>query len=407
MRKMRDSGVEWIGEIPEGWEVKPLKYSLKSVCGGATPAKAVHEYWNGDIPWVSSKEVKQEHLMDTSLHISQEAVDSCSTQICPAGSLVIVVRSGIIKHTIPVAFLDVPMSINQDIKALGFHETCTARYFMRFVQGLNDQLLVALSHGKATVDNLDVEAFINMPISIPPLAEQERIADYLDARCAAIDADVARRRELVGKLREYRKCVISRAVTRGLDEGVPMRDSGVEWIGEIPEGWEVKPIKANIRISNGSDPKLPGDIPVWGSGAEPFKTCGEFKEGPAVLLGRKGTLDKPQYIEGKYWNVDTAFDAKPYTSRISFRYFYFMVLCIDVGPYATNTAKPSMTQTDWGNFKMPFPPLAEQERIAGYLDARCAAIDDNIAKQEQLISKLGEYRKSIIHAAVTGRIDLS
>ena len=186
-----------------------------------------------------------------------------------------------------------------------------------------------------------------------------------------------------------------------------MRDSGVEWIGEVPADWEIVPVKADVAIGHGSDPVLSGDIPVWGSGNEPFKTCGEYKEGPVVLLGRKGTLDCPQLVVGRYWNVDTAFDAKIKSGNLELKFFYYAATCIDIKPYATNTAKPSMTQFDWANSKIARPPLSEQRRIVSYLDERCADIEEAISRQEQLIEKLGEYRRSIIHHAVTGKIDCS
>lgn len=97
-----------------------------------------------------------------------------------------------------------------------------------------------------------------------------------------------------------------------------LKDSGIEWIGEIPADWNTVKTKCCIRINNGTDPKTEGSTPVYGSGAESFKTCGEYKIGPAVLLGRKGaTLHIPHYIEGNYWNVDTAFDATPFCGNIN------------------------------------------------------------------------------------------
>ena len=184
-----------------------------------------------------------------------------------------------------------------------------------------------------------------------------------------------------------------------------MKDSGVEWIGEVPVNWEIVPIKADVSIGHGSDPVSPGDIPVWGSGSEPFKTCGEHKNGPVVLLGRKGTLDCPQLVTGLYWNVDTAFDAKVTTKKISLKYFYYAATCVDIKPYMTNTAKPSMTQFDWGNSRIPRPPLSEQRRIVAYLDERCAAIDEDIDKRREAIEKLKEYKKSLIAHAVTKGLD--
>ena len=184
-----------------------------------------------------------------------------------------------------------------------------------------------------------------------------------------------------------------------------MKDSGVEWIGEVPAGWELVPIKADVSIGHGSDPTLPGDIPVWGSGSEPFKTCGEFKEGPTVLLGRKGTLDCPQLVMGRYWNVDTAFDAKVTTTKLLLKFFYYVATCVDIKPYTTNTAKPSMTQFDWGNSKIPRPFLFEQKKIVKFLDNRCAVIDEDVAKRCEAIEKLKEYKKALIAHAVTKGLD--
>ena len=104
-----------------------------------------------------------------------------------------------------------------------------------------------------------------------------------------------------------------------------MKDSGVEWIGKIPADWQVEKAKYYINITNGSDPSLEGDIPVYGSGSNSFRTCGEYKEGPAVLLGRKGSIDKPRYVTGRYWNVDTAFDVKSKEGTILIKLYYCQI----------------------------------------------------------------------------------
>ena len=96
-----------------------------------------------------------------------------------------------------------------------------------------------------------------------------------------------------------------------------MKDSGVEWIGKCPKNWEVNSAKYHIVIENGSDPKTEGSIPVYGSGTNSFKTCGEYKEGPAVLIGRKGSIENPRYIENRFWNVDTAFSVKVKKQNLS------------------------------------------------------------------------------------------
>ena len=175
-----------------------------------------------------------------------------------------------------------------------------------------------------------------------------------------------------------------------------MKDSGVEWLGEVPAGWGVVPLKRVAVLHHGSDPKLEGEVPVYGSGQSSFKTCGEYKNGPAVLLGRKGTLDCPQYIEGKFWNVDTAFDAAMRSENMTIKFFYYAICSYDPGVLSTNTVKPSMTQGAWYSVRLPFPPLDEQRRIADFLDEKCAQIDRAITSAEQSIQEYKAYKSSLI-----------
>jgi type I restriction enzyme S subunit len=184
-----------------------------------------------------------------------------------------------------------------------------------------------------------------------------------------------------------------------------MKDSGIEWIDEIPQNWETVRAKYVVAINNGADPKTEGDIPVYGSGTGCFKTCGEFKEGPAVLLGRKGTIDNPQYVEGKYWNVDTAFDVKTIGNKINLYYFYLLSQCFDYKYYTATTTLPSMTQTNYGNMCLPYPPIDMQERIIAFLDTKCTEIDALIAAKEKTNALLKERRQSIIYEAVTKGLD--
>ncbi len=185
-----------------------------------------------------------------------------------------------------------------------------------------------------------------------------------------------------------------------------MKDSGVKWIGDIPEEWEITRTKYVASITNGADPKTEGDTPVYGSGDASFKSCGEYKEGPAVLIGRKGaTLHIPHYVSGRYWNVDTAFDVKMTSDRFDLRYYYALATCFDYRYYTSTTTLPSMTQTNYGNMYLPCPALGEQKRIVEYLDAKCAEIDSLIAAKEKTNALLKERRQSIIYEAVTKGLD--
>ena len=185
-----------------------------------------------------------------------------------------------------------------------------------------------------------------------------------------------------------------------------MKDSGVEWIGEIPQEWTIVRTKYIASITNGCDPKTEGNVPVYGSGDGSFKSCGEYKEGPAVLLGRKGaTLHIPHYVNGKYWNVDTAFDVKMVSDRFELKYYYALSMCFDYKYYTSTTTLPSMTQTNYGNMYLPFPSRAEQSRIIAFIETKCAKIDALIAAKEKTNALLKERRQSIIYEAVTKGLD--
>lgn len=180
-----------------------------------------------------------------------------------------------------------------------------------------------------------------------------------------------------------------------------MKDSGIEWIGEIPKDWTVVAVKHCFYINNGSDPITDeGEIPVYGSGSKSFKTCKEFKEGPTVLLGRKDTINIPQWIESRYWNVDTSFDIKA-KGNYYLKLFYYCAVCFDYERYTTQTALPSMTQGDYKNFKIPYMNFYEQKDIVKFLDTKCSEIDATAEDIQKEISLLEEYKKSVITEAVT------
>jgi len=181
------------------------------------------------------------------------------------------------------------------------------------------------------------------------------------------------------------------------------KDSGVEWIGEIPSHWEVCAFKRKITINNGKDYKdfLDNEIyPVMGSGGC-FAYCSKFMyDGEALLMGRKGTIDKPLYIKGKFWVVDTMFYAVP-TKDLYCKFAYYLALTFPYSLYSTSTALPSMTQTDIGNNPVAFPLFSEQRAIAAYLDKKCGEINRAIDVQKKKIDLLNELKQTIITDDVT------
>jgi type I restriction enzyme S subunit len=188
------------------------------------------------------------------------------------------------------------------------------------------------------------------------------------------------------------------------------KDSGVEWLGEVPEHWLMGTFKRMAWIRNGKDYKdvesIDGEFPVIGSGGQ-FATASQYLyDGESVLLGRKGTIDKPLYINGRFWTVDTMFYTEIY-KRSDAKFLYYCALTIPFKYYSTNTALPSMTQEDLSNNPIAIPPQSEQTQIACFLDRETSRIDTLIAEQKRLIALLKEKRQAVISHAVTKGLDSS
>lgn len=244
----------------------------------------------------------------------------------------------------------------------------------------------------------------NVPIPVPPRAEQDQIVRFLDWKVSEINKLIGIRRKEIQELEGLKKVIVHKAIT-GKNCDTEIRDTSIEWIGAIPAEWEIRHVKNVAIITNGSDPKTEGNIPVYGSGDGSFKTCGEYKEGPAVLIGRKGTIHIPHYVEGKYWNVDTAFDVHMKDDN-DLRWFYYLAQCFDYQFYISQTTLPSMTQTDYNNMPIPVPSVPVQHEIASYLDRENLKIDKAIDLTEQKIDALAEMKNTLISDAVTGKIDV-
>lgn len=187
-----------------------------------------------------------------------------------------------------------------------------------------------------------------------------------------------------------------------------MKDSGVEWIGEIPNNWNICRLKNYAFIMNGADYKDiqddSGVYPVIGSGGEFDRATKYLYEGESVLLGRKGTIDKPRYINGAFWTVDTMYYTKIKDIGIA-KYLYYLCTQIQFDFYQYGSAVPSMTQRDLNSVCFPLPGISEQRRIADYLDSKCSQIDAIIEKQQIIIEKLKEYKLSVITETITKGIN--
>ena len=393
--KYKDSGIEWIGEIPDSWSIIPHKHimtKVKQIC---------EKYNNEDIISLTMKGVIKRDLSNPT---GKMPLSFDGYQKVTPGNLLLCLFDidvtprcvGLIKDS------GLTSPAYSQFKFLDYDSPSFYTYLLTMID--DDKCFLHLS--KNLRNSLTEENFGAILTIRPTISEQEAIAGYLDRKCGAIDETIEKQKSVIEKLKEYKQSIITKAVTKGLDKSAPMKDSGIEWIGQIPQHWDVCKLKNYAQICNGQDYKLveneDGDVPVIGSGGEFTRTKEYLYVGESVLLGRKGTINRPIYINGKFWTVDTMYYTK--LKEVTYgKYFYYLCRTINFDYYQYGSTLPSMTQRDLNSVQFPFVPIGEQKQIAEFLDKKCSEIDKTIEDKEKLIEKLVEYKKSLIYECVTGK----
>jgi len=434
-RLFKDAGSQWLGNIPAEWGLKRLKF-LVSCVGGGTPATGNPDFWGGEIPWVSPKDMKSGIITKTEDYLTESGVRGSATSIIQPDALLVVVRSGILRHSIPAARNLVPVSLNQDMKALIPSSELMTTYLYWIIEGCQKQLLPLWSKSGCTVESIELDYMLGTEMPVPALYEQKAIARFLDFKTAQIDALIAKKQALLDKLAEKRIALISHAVTKGLDPSVPMRDSGVEWLGGIPAYWKTTRIKFVARIGNGSTPSreksdywIDGHFPWLNSSmvnqeevtaSDQFVTDLALKEchlpivdPPAVLVGITGQ-GKTRGMASKLNMIATinqhlAF-IKPTTNDISIDYLLFLFeraySFLRSESDSGGSTKGAITCEQIANLEIPLPPVTEQESIERHIREELGALCDMSRSVSTVVDKLQEYRSALITNAVTGKIDV-
>lgn len=214
---MKDSGVEWLGEVPEHWEVKKIKFTA-IFSGGGTPDKENLDYWDGQIPWVSPKDMKKEQIEDSEDHITTLGLAESATSLIEPGAVLMVVRSGILRHSIPIAINITQVALNQDMKAIRFLSgKVLPKFFLRWIQGQVKQLLFLWRKQGATVESIEQEYFLNTKIALPSPFEQQEVVTHLDRELERIDGIISKSQSSIDLLQERRSALITAAVTGQID----------------------------------------------------------------------------------------------------------------------------------------------------------------------------------------------
>lgn len=414
--RYKDSGVEWLGEVPEGWEVKRLKRNFRLLTEKAdrreNPIALENiESWSG-------------RLIETESEFQGEGV------AFEAGDLLF----GKLRPYLAKALL-----ADQAGEAVGdFH-------VMRPLEGIYSKFalyhvlnkdFISIADGStfgAKMPRVGWEFMANMMLAVPPLPEQQTIAAFLDRETGKIDALVAEQERLIELLKEKRQAVISHAVTKGLDPDAPMKDSGIKWLGEVPEGWEVVALKrispfiaVGIVVNPSeylSEEGLPfiygGDIregAIDFGGARRISYENSMKNSKTILrpgdlltvrVGAPGvTAVVPPECDGGNCASVMLVRQGDYDSRWLCYLMNNRVVRHQVEIVQYGAAQEQFNISHAVNFLIPTPPRSEQTAISSYLDGETTKIDTLVTEAQQAMSLLKERRSALISAAVTGKIDV-
>lgn len=400
----KQTGTPWIGEIPSHWESKRLRF-ICEFRNGYTPSKANPDFWtDGTIPWYRMEDIRDSgrRLNEAKQYVTEDAVKGGG--LFEAGSFILATTATIGEH----AVLIVDSLANQQFTNLKIRKSLSKEvdneYFFYFLFVIDDYCKSTTK--TATFAAVNIDDLKNFEVAIPPFDEQLKIVSYINKAIQTYDNVIAAQERRIALLEELKQSVITEAVTHGINPDAKLHPSGIDWIGNIPDHWEVMPFKRTMRICNGADYKhveVEDGYPVIGSGGIFAYASDYLFNGEALLLGRKGTIDKPLYFKGKFWTVDTMFYSIP-QKFIVCKYMYYQSLNFPFDRYSTSTALPSMTSRDLGSNDVCVPPLSEQQEIVEYIDSKIKPIDASIAKSKREIELLKELKQSVIIEAVTGKI---
>lgn len=422
--KYKDSGIEWIGEIPEHWEVIKIKNAF-SIISGATPKTDNIAYWDGEITWITPADYKTEDIIIKAgkRNITIEGLNSCGTSIVPQGSIIFSKRAPIGLVAINAA----PLCTNQGCISCIPKTFVHAKYFYYLMSILTEWF--ELFGSGTTFKELSTNNFANFSLSQPFLTEQQSIATYLDQKCGEIDELITLQEEMITKLQSYKQSVITEAVTKGLDKNAPLKDSGIEWIGEIPEHWDICKLKNIFLLSTGTTPKEFDNISErenlvnWYTPSDILDSCNDlfsaqrklsekviyenklslFPIGTLLYVGIGASAGKVGYANECGYSNQQITGLIPLKCYSRFYFYYLSVLKDKIRDNAFFTTLPIINNTYLGQELIPYPPLPEQQSIADYLDRKCGEIDKLISIKQQKIEKLKDYKKSLIFECVTGK----
>jgi restriction endonuclease S subunit len=424
----KDSGVEWLGEVPTNWNLKQLKHCIIRLGSGGTPESGNPDYWadgdsSGSVPWVAIGDMSSTSLVtSTTRALTQAGLSEKGLEVFPAGSLLYSIYASLGK----VSILGVDAAFNQAILAIIPNTYVATQSFLKFwLESLEAHLGYYSSSN--TQANLNAAKVLGFPVAVPTLAEQAKIATFLDRETAKIDALIAEQQRLIELLQEKRQAVISHAVTKGLNPDAPMKDSGVEWLGEVPEHWEIRRgrflfgkreeaveledevvtafrdgqvIKRSLRRTEGF---TMADLEA---GYQHVRVGDLVIHGMDAFAGAIGVSESNGKCTPEYsvcYPLGGGASARYYalTLRLMALRGYIFVICPSVRERA-----PRFRFSAFKDVLISMPPLEEQNSIIQLTERERDKLSSLESSAYSLIDLLKERRSALISAAVTGQIDV-
>lgn len=423
----RTARTTWLDAVPEHWAVGSLRWVSQRFSGG-TPDRANPEFWiDGSIPWINSGAVGDALIHKPSAYITDIAYANSSAKWVPAGALVMAL-AGQGKTKGSVAQLAITTTCNQSMAAIIPNSQISARYLYWWLDS-NYANIRGLSGGDLR-DGLNLQLLGEIPVPLPPLAEQRSIGRFLDRETVQIDELIAKQERLIELLAEKRQAIITHAITKGLDPSAPTKPSGVPWLGDIPAHWVVRKFNHAADIKGGQvDPR----IEPWASTL--LIAPNHVESGTGRILYRQ-TASEQGADSGKYRvrkgeviyskirpylrKVVTApsdclcsADMYAITGRpgqLSNRYLQELMLSQPFTDFTADSsarvAMPKINRESLAQGFLWYPPMAEQEEVLNYIDRESNATNQMEQKASDFIRLLKERRSALISAAVTGKIDV-
>jgi type I restriction enzyme S subunit len=402
---MKHSGIEWVKQIPSNWDIIKGRHLLFLPNRPVRPTDDVVTcFRDGEV--ILRSERRTEGFTMSDKEIGYQGINKGDIVIHGmdgfAGAM------GVSKSTgkgSPVLIVCNPKENDSPQYII---------YYLRSLAMTNVFLALATGIRERSCD-LRWKKIAELPFLRPSFIEQQKIANYLDKVCGDVDEMIALQEQMIEELKAYKQSVITEAVTKGLNPDVPMKDSGIDWIGEVPEHWEVKkigyifynldylrePISAELRERNNPQ------YDYFGASGVIDKIDHYNVEDKVLLIGEDGAnlvmrnLPLIYKAEGRFWVNNHAHILKPI--KDDYNYMAHTLEAADYRNYITGFVQPTLSQENLKAVKLPVPPLSEQQSIASYLDTKCAEIDALIAIKQAKIEELKDYKKSVIYEYVTGK----